>query len=148
MDELRSRLTYERELRDCCVLCFTGIWIPPVIPNCDLQADGFSIHLMDCMVSSGKAKGGGVCFLINISWCLYIATLASHCSSDLEYLTIRCYPCYLPQEFTSTILTAVYIPPHVDVKKALDEIYTTTNALETKFPEALFIVTGNFNLMQ
>eukprot|EP00061_Rhincodon_typus_P016107 g44147.t1 len=37
---------------------------------------------------------------------------------------------------------------HVDVKKALDEIYTTTNALKTKFPKALFIVAGNFNLMQ
>eukprot|EP00061_Rhincodon_typus_P011283 g36188.t1 len=45
----------------------------------------------------------------------------------------------------STILTAVYIPPHADVKNALDEIYTTTNTLEIKFPEALFIMAGHFN---
>eukprot|EP00061_Rhincodon_typus_P016415 g44617.t1 len=38
---------------------------------------------------------------------------------------------------------AVYIPPHADVKNALDVIYTNTR--ETKFPEALFIVAGNFN---
>eukprot|EP00061_Rhincodon_typus_P005450 g24981.t1 len=33
----------------------------------------------------------------------------------------------------------------MEVKNALDEIYTTTNALETKFPEVLFIVAGDFN---
>eukprot|EP00061_Rhincodon_typus_P016222 g44321.t1 len=34
---------------------------------------------------------------------------------------------------------------HVDVNNALDAIYTATNALETKFPKALFFVAGDFN---
>eukprot|EP00061_Rhincodon_typus_P006622 g27453.t1 len=37
-------------------------------------------------------------------------------------------------------LTDLYF--HADVKNALDEVYTATNTLETKFPE--FIVTGDF----
>eukprot|EP00061_Rhincodon_typus_P010949 g35602.t1 len=37
------------------------------------------------------------------------------------------------------------IPPHADVKNALDVVYTTTNTLETKFPKALFTVASNFN---
>eukprot|EP00061_Rhincodon_typus_P008386 g30944.t1 len=45
----------------------------------------------------------------------------------------------------SAMLTAVYIPPHVDVKNAPDVIYTTTNTLETKFPEVLFIVASDLN---
>eukprot|EP00061_Rhincodon_typus_P011818 g37118.t1 len=48
-------------------------------------------------------------------------------------------------EFTSAILTAVYIPPHGDMKNALDMIYTTTNTRETNFPEALFIAAGGSN---
>eukprot|EP00061_Rhincodon_typus_P007185 g28614.t1 len=46
----------------------------------------------------------------------------------------------MPHTFTSAILTAVYIPTHAGVKIALDEIYTVTNILETKFPETLFIM--------
>eukprot|EP00061_Rhincodon_typus_P000693 g12468.t1 len=39
----------------------------------------------------------------------------------------------------------VYIPPNADVKNAIDVIYTTTNALKTKFPKSLFIVASDFN---
>jgi len=74
-----------------------------------------------------------------------LCSLASHCSPDLEYLTVKSRPYYLPREFTSAILTAVYIPPQVDVKIALDLMHAATNTIETKFPEALFIVAGDFN---
>eukprot|EP00061_Rhincodon_typus_P007808 g29868.t1 len=115
-DELRSRCNYQRELRDCCVLCFMETWLNPAIPDCALQAEGFSKHCMDQMVSL-----------------------------DPEYLTVKCRPYHLPLEFTSTILSAIYIPSHADVKNALDKIDTATNTLETKFPEALFIAASNFN---
>ena len=78
---------------------------------------------MDHTAASGKARGGGVCFLINISWCLDVATLATFCSPDLQYLMLKCHTYYFLWEFTSVILMAVYIPPHADVKIALDEIY-------------------------
>eukprot|EP00061_Rhincodon_typus_P015431 g43098.t1 len=100
---------------------------------------------MDCSASLGKARGGGICFLINTSWCSNVATPASCCSFDLEYLTVRCHPYYLLYEFTSAILTAVYTPPHVEVKNAPDEVYNATNSLETEYPEALFIIAGDFN---
>eukprot|EP00061_Rhincodon_typus_P009996 g33924.t1 len=117
----------------------------PAIPDRALQADGFSIHHMDCMVSSGKAKDSQVCFLINTSWCSDVVTLESHCSPDLKYLPVKCCPYSLPRESTSATLTAVYILSHVDEKNALDGIYTTAKTLETKFPESLFIVASDFN---
>eukprot|EP00061_Rhincodon_typus_P010583 g34981.t1 len=144
MDKLRSKLIFQRELRDCCVLCFMEIWFIPAIPNCSPQADGSSTHCRDCMAYSGNTKDGGIC-LPNTSLYSDVVTLTSLCSPDLEYLKVKCRPYYLLHEFTSAILTAVYILPHIDVKNALDEIYTATNIVEMKFPEALFIVAGNFN---
>ncbi|XP_072358730.1 uncharacterized protein [Scyliorhinus torazame] len=78
-------------------------------------------------------------------WCLDVAILATYCSLDLEYLTVKCRPYYLPREFTSAIITAVYIPPQAEVRKALDELYTVINNYETEHPEALFIMAGDFN---
>ncbi|XP_072362773.1 uncharacterized protein [Scyliorhinus torazame] len=145
LDELNARLTSQREVRDCCVLCFTETWLTPASPDCAIQPEGFSIHWVNHTASSGKAKGGGVCLLINSSWCLDVATLATYCSPDLEYLTVKCRPYYLPREFTSAIITAVYIPPQAVVRKALDELYTVINNYETEHPETLFIVAGDFN---
>ncbi|XP_038632072.1 uncharacterized protein LOC119952411 isoform X1 [Scyliorhinus canicula] len=145
LDELKTRLTSQREVRDSCVLCFTETWLTPASLDCAIQPDGFSIHRMDRMASSGKTEGGGVCLLINNSWCSDVATLATHCSPDLEYLIVKCCPDHLPQEFTSVIIMAVYIPPEAEVKNALDELSTAVNKNETEYTEAFFIMAGDFN---
>ncbi|XP_060696811.1 uncharacterized protein LOC132825498 [Hemiscyllium ocellatum] len=145
LDEIKSRLSVQRELRDCCVLCFTETWLTRATPDCTLQPEGFSIHRMDRSPAMGKARGGGVCLLINTSWCSDVVNLVSYCSLHLEYLMVKCCPPCLPQEFTSAIIIAVYIPPDAEVKNALHEIYITTNSLEMEYPEALFIVIGDFN---
>eukprot|EP00061_Rhincodon_typus_P012885 g38911.t1 len=74
-----------------------------------------------------------------------MVTLVSYCSLDLEPQIVKCLPYYLLHEFTSAILTAVYVPPHAEEKSVLDEIYTITNALETEYREALFSVASDFN---
>ena len=60
-----------------------------------------------------------------------IQELKSFCSPDLEFLTIKCRPHYLPREFSSIIITAVYIPPQADTLMALNELYLTLCKLET-----------------
>lgn len=89
-------MTYFKDVRLCCVLCFTVTWLTPDIPDCAIQTQGFSLP-------SGKVRGGY--FLINILWCSEVAVLASPHSPDLEYLIVK-----PEREFTSAILTAVYIP--------------------------------------
>ncbi|XP_072899278.1 sialic acid-binding Ig-like lectin 12 [Hemitrygon akajei] len=42
---------------------------------------------MDRTASSGKTKGGGVCLLINTTWCSDTVALTSSCSPDLERLS-------------------------------------------------------------
>ena len=88
-----------------------------------VRPPGFSMHCADTDKHlSGKRKG--VCFMINDSWCNHnnIQEHKSFCSPDLESLTIKCWPYYLPIEFSSVIVTAVYIPPQADSNTALNEL--------------------------
>lgn len=96
---------------------------------------------------SNKAKGGGVCFMINNKWCIAwtVSTLSSGCSPHLEYLSIKYRPFYLPREFTSIIALAVYIPPHADTGTALSELHDVLYTLQNKHPYAALIVAGDFN---
>lgn len=70
-----------------------------------------------------KSKGGGVCF----------------------NLTILCCPFHLRSEFTSIIVTAVYIPPQADTDTALSDLRDVLCQLQTKHPNAALIVAGDFN---
>ena len=81
------------------------------------------------------------------SWCNHnnIQELKSFCSPDLEFLTIKCRPYYLPREISPVIVTTVYIPPQADPTMALKELHWTLRKLETIYPEAAFIVAGDFN---
>lgn len=145
LDEFKARLADKNVQRSYCVLCFTETWLTPALLNCALQPEGFSLHRMDRTASSGKDEGGGVCFLINSTWCSDVVVLATSCSPALEYLAVKCHPHHLLQEFTSVILTAVHIPLQADVKLALEELRAVVNSFETKYPRALCIIAGNFN---
>ncbi len=112
--ELRARISYQRETRDCCVICLTETWMSAMVPDSAIELTGFSVHRSDRTKElTGKIRGGGVCFYINNSWCdeRNIHSIKSFCSPDLEFHTLLCRPFWLPREFTAIIITAVYIPP-------------------------------------
>ncbi len=112
--ELRARISYQRETRDCCVICLTETWMSAMVPDSAIELTGFSVHRSDRTKElTGKSRGGGVCFYINNSWCdeRNIHSIKSFCSPDLEFHTLLCRPFWLPREFTAIIITAVYIPP-------------------------------------
>ncbi len=58
---------------------------------------------------------------------------------------LLCRPFWLPREFTEIIITAVYIPPQANTDQALKELYGNISEQETVYPDAAFIVTGDFN---
>ena len=64
-----------------------------------LEPPGFSIRQDRSPDTTGKRQGGGVCFLINNSWCNDVKIWYSSCEPDLEQIAIRCRPYYLPREF-------------------------------------------------
>ena len=95
--------TFQRDIRDCNVLCFTETLLTGETLSDAVQPTGFSTHRADRNRHlSGKKRGGGVCFMVNVTWCDHNNTqvLKSFCSPDLEFITIKCRPHYLPREFS------------------------------------------------
>ncbi len=126
MDDLRARISFQRDIRDCNILCLTETWLTPTVPDTAVTpSDNFSVLRMDRTAEAGKTKGGGVCFFINKKWCdpRNISILSRSCSPHLEHLSIICRPFYLPREFTSILVSAVYIPPQADTSVALSKLH-------------------------
>ena len=145
LDELRARITSQREIRECCALIFSETWLSETVPDSAVQLETHSLHRGDRTAASGKMSGGGVCVYVNNSWCMDVRTVYKHCSQDLEFLLLRCRPFYLPREFTCVFLAAVYIHPRANYTAALSKLYDVISALETAHPDAVFIVAGDFN---
>ncbi len=87
--------------------------------------------------------------MINKKWCdpRNISILSCSCSPHLEHLSIICRPFYLPQEFTSIIVTAVYIPPQADTSLALSKLHDELSGYINKHPDAASIIAGDRKVM-
>ncbi len=123
--ELRARISYQRETRDCCVICLTETWMSAMVPDSAIELTGFSVHLSDRTKElTGKSRGEGVCFYINNSWCdeRNLHSIKSFCSPDLEFHMLLCRPYWLLREFTAIIITAVYISPQANTDQAQETV--------------------------
>ncbi len=148
MDDLRARISFQRDSRDCNILCLTETWLTPTVPDTAVTpSDNFSVLRMDRTAEAGKTKGGGVCFFINKKWCdpRNISILLRSCSPHLEHLSIICHPFYLPREFTSILVSAVYIPPQTDTSVALSKLHDELSGYINKHPDTACIIAGDFN---
>lgn len=145
MDELRTRIISQREIRDCCVLIFTETWLSDNTPDSAVQLQTHSIQRGNRTAASGKHKGGGICIYINNQRCSDVQIVSKHCSIDVEILLLKCRPFYLPREFTAVFFLGVYIPPHANSAAALGTLYDAINTQENTHPDAVFIVAGDFN---
>ncbi len=148
MDDLRARISFQRDIRDCNIFCLTETWLTPTVPDTAVTpSDTFSVLRMDRTAEAGKTNGGGVCFMINKKWCdpRNISILSCSCSPHLEHLSIICRPFYLPREFSSIVITAVYIPPQADTSLALFKLHDELSGYINKHPDAACIIAGDFN---
>ncbi len=148
MDDLRARRSFQRDIRDCNILCLTETWLTPSVPDTAVTPSyNFYFLRMDRTAEAGKTKGGGVCFMINKKWCdpRYISILSRSCSPHLEHLSIICRPFYLPREISPIIVTAVYISPQADTGLALSKLHDVLSGYINKHPDTAFIIAGNFN---
>ncbi len=148
MEDLRARISFQWDIRDCNIICLSETWLTPSVPDTAVTpSDNFSVLRMDRTAKAGKSKGGGVCFMINKKWCdpRNISSLSRSCSPHLEHLSIICRPFYLPREFSLIIVTAVYIPPQADTGLALSKLHDVLSGYINKHPDAAFIITGDFN---
>ncbi len=148
MDDLRARISFQRDIRECNIICLTETWLTPSVPDTAVMpSENFSVLRMDRTAEAGKSKGGGVCFMTNEKWCdpTNISSLSRSCSPHLEHLSIICRPFYLPREFSAVIVTAAYIPPQADTGLALSKLHDVLSGYINKHPDAAFIIAGDFN---
>ncbi len=121
-------------MRDCCVLVLTETWLGPSVLDDAVSMAGLTTFRADRDSSlTGKTRSGGVCIYTNNSWW----------SNAVK--TVQCRPFYLPREFTTIIIMAVYIPPSANTKEALSILYRSISKLQSTHSEDVFIVAGDFN---
>ncbi len=66
MDDLRARISFQRDIRDCNILCLSETWLTTSVPDTDVTpSDNFSVLQMDRTAKADKTKGAGVCFMVN-----------------------------------------------------------------------------------
>ena len=145
MDELNLQMSENKYVQDCCILIITETWLHPLIPDGPIELAGRTAYCWDRNIDSGKSRGGGLCIYVHNNWCKDAIIMDSHCSSDLEYLTVKCRHFYLPREFTVVIVTAVYIPPDANANIALGYLHSAINSQQSTYPEAAHIIAGDFN---
>ena len=116
LDEIRSRISYQRDIKNCNILCFTESWLND---DMEIQLAGYTLHQQDKTAHSVKTRGGCLCIFVNNSWCTKSKEVSRFCSPEVEYSVINCRPHYLPREFSAILFVAVYLPP----KTALSQLY-------------------------
>ena len=94
-----------------------------------------------------EKKGGGLCVYLNKHWCSpnNMSVRYTECTPAAEILTVSAHPYYLPPKFSHVIIMTVYVPPSVCAREAADCIASHVHDVETRAPDAVKIITGDFN---
>uniref|UniRef100_A0A8C6M681 Reverse transcriptase domain-containing protein n=1 Tax=Nothobranchius furzeri TaxID=105023 RepID=A0A8C6M681_NOTFU len=147
VDELAALTRHQRSYRECGLLCFTESWLTELTPDSHINMDGFHLIRADRTTESGKKRGGGLAVFVNDRWCNsgHLSIKERLCCKDIELLAVSMRPYYLPREFTHVIVIAVYVPPSAGTEAACEVLHTVTSRLQTQHPQALFLISGDFN---
>ena len=147
MDELAALTRHQRDYRACSITMFTETWLTALTPDTAVELDGFKLLRADRTRESGKRKGGGLAVFVNDRWCSsgHITIKEQLCCKDIELLAVSMRPYYLPREFSHVIAIAAYIPPSANADAACDVLHSVTSRLQTEHPQALLLISGDFN---
>ncbi|XP_078810605.1 uncharacterized protein LOC144994967 [Oryzias latipes] len=148
LDELTALMRLQRVYRESSLLCFTETWLHQDMTNSVVSVTGFTLVRADrSAAQSGKKKGGGLAVFVNDRWCNrnHITVKEQHCSKDIELVAVSFRPYYLPREFSHVLVVTVYIPPSADAAVACERVHSTVSQLQTQHPQALILISGDFN---
>lgn len=122
------------------VLCVTEIWLTPSIPNSAISIPGYTIFRKD----RHNQTGGGVCAYISNK--IPCKRLTEYDQDGVESLWISRRPNSLPRSII--LLGIVY---HSTANREMenielrDHIQVIVDNFLNKYPNALVIITGDFN---
>ena len=145
MDDIRLRIT-KKPVRDSCCLLLTETWLDNNVPDASMELTGYTMHRQDRNTDeTGKACGGGLLIYLNNDWTTDSNVVSSHCSQDLEFITVKCRPFHLAREHSAVLVTVVYIAPDANANTALAVLHDKIAAQQSKHPDAVHVVAGDFN---
>ncbi len=147
-DELEALVKNQRTYRECSLMCFTESWLDNNITDSCVDLTGFSTVRADRDAkASGKKKGGGLIMYVNNRWCNpgHITVKDKICCRDVELLAVGLRAYYIPREFNYIVAIVVYIPPRAAAAEACDVIQETVLKIQTQHPDALIVISGDFN---
>ncbi len=136
---------HRKPSRTAGILVIPDTWLNPAIPEEAIRLTGHVAQWTDRTADFGKSGGGGLCVYTNNSYCTNTVITDTYCSPDLEYLSVRCHPFFLPREFTFIVITADYIPPDANITTALGYLLTAISKQQQDHPDGVFIIAGDFN---
>lgn len=97
-------------------------WLKDNIPDAAIQLAGLTTHHANMTAAlSGKTCSGGLCYYTSNEWCRDAVVVLSYCSSLVAFMIVQ--PYYLPREFTTVLIVAVYILPDANAWEAISERY-------------------------
>ncbi|XP_051814888.1 uncharacterized protein LOC127537121 [Acanthochromis polyacanthus] len=147
-DELETLVKTDKTYRECSLLCFTETWLNYNNSDSTVDLPGFTLIKSDRDAkASGKKKGGGLVLFVNQRWCnsSHITVKEKLCCPGIELLAFALRPCYVPREFSHIITILVCIPPKATDLVPCDVLHDTVARIQTQHPEALVIISGDFN---
>ena len=147
LEELCANAKFLNEYREAALICISETWFHKKVTDKNAAVENFSLYRCDRTFESEKDSGGGVCVYVNKSWCNNNNIHVTHesCTPDLEILPLSLRPYYIPREFPKIFLNTVYIPPHADTNVASHEILERVHQQQTKSPDSVIFITGDFN---
>lgn len=130
--ELCARLENDKDIINSQVICFTEKWLADYHTDDSFKPIGFSFFRNDRYRNiTQKDDGGGVCLFINDKWCTHVKFLSKVCTKNLECLSLKCQPFYLPREFSLITITGIYIHPAADKSEALHDLTNIDSKMAT-----------------
>lgn len=69
MNELHARISMQKNIRDCSILCLCETWLGERTPDEAVTPGGYTLVREDRSADSGKTRGGGTAVLVKQSWC-------------------------------------------------------------------------------
>ena len=152
IDELFAIIKNRKHHQLTQVISITESWLTDKVPNTSTHLDGYMQFRNDRSChETGKTKGGGILVYINESWSTNNQEVFKHSSRDLEILTIKSRPFWLPRELQSIIMVSVYCPQTGKSQLASSSnttIHSITEHLadmEAKHQSSAIILMGDFN---
>lgn len=147
IDELESLVKLRPEIKECCLLGITETWLNESDLDNDMALTGFGcpIRLDRSRETTGKSRGGGVCFYVNQRYYKIIHVREKICTPDIELLTISLRPFYIPREFPQLFFTLMYCHPRANAIAATQVIMDLSQRLDTICSDAPKFYMGDMN---